>query len=664
MAPRAVGTKQANQRRNASLPTFIEPQLCASLQRPPSGEHWVHEIKFDGYRMQLRIADGRATLLSRQKMDWSSKFPEIISVATSFSDAIVDGEVVALDEHGSPDFAGLQAALSDANTGNLIFLAFDLLFAGRDDVRPRPLTERKQLLQRWLEQRALGKKKLLRYVEHFQSAGDAVLRSACQLHLEGIISKRIDAAYRSGRSDSWIKTKCRAGHEVVIGGWKHEGSRFRSLLVGVHRGQHLVYVGNVGTGFGQDKLSRLLPRLKTLSSDSNPFGGLNAPRRSSNVTWVRPELVAEIEFAGWTGDGNVRQGSFKGLREDKPADQVEAERPAAVALAKPAKTTRSRAKVKAPSVRQRSGVTANHTAVMGVTISSANKILWPPFNQEPPLTKLDLARYFAAVGEWLLPHIAGRPCSVIRAPDGIDGEQFFQRHAMPGSSNLLTLTAVSGDRKPYLQIDRVEALAAIAQTGGVELHPWNCQPGEPEIPGRLVFDIDPAPEVSFSNVIAAALELRERLTAVGLDSFCKTTGGKGLHVVTPLLRKSRSTLDWTQGKTFAQTLCAQMASDSPSRYLINMSKKLRTGKIFLDYLRNDRFSTAVAPLSPRARPGAPVSMPITWNQVRATLAPAKYTMRTVPAMLSKTTAWADYADSAQPLEAAINRMLNHRPKRK
>ena len=654
-----ISPSKAKTRKVAAMPGFVEPQLAKLVERAPSEAGWAHEVKFDGYRLQLRVEDGKATLRTRKGLDWTEKFSAIAKQAAGLPDCMIDGEAVALDHHGAPDFAALQAALSEGNSESLIFFAFDLLFADGEDLRALPLRERKTRLEALLDG-LKGKHPALRFVEHFETAGDAVLQSACRMHLEGIVSKQLDAPYRSGRVGNWVKTKCRAGQEVVIGGWTMTGKKLRSLLAGVHRGQKLVYVGRVGTGFGEETARKLLPQLREVESKTSPFAAGASPPKESNMHWATPDLVAEIEFAGFTGAGNVRQAAFKGLRADKPADEVEAEKPVKAteakiakpvpkAAAKPATAKRPEGTAKPSSARA-----SGPAVVMGVSISHPDKALWP--DEKPPVTKLELAQYYEEIGDWLIEHIKGRPCSLVRTPDGILGQTFFQRHAMPGSSHLLEQVKVRGDKKPYLQIDKVEGLAATAQIGATELHPWNCQPGKPELPGRLVFDLDPSPELGFAEVIKGALAVAERLEALGLKTFCKTTGGKGLHVVVPLTSDPKSP-DWDTAKMFAKEICRRLADAEPERYVLNMAKKERGGRIFLDYLRNDRTSTAVAPLSPRARPGATVSMPLHWPQVKAGLDPKKYTVRTAPALLRKGKPWADYAKSAKPLRAAIERLI-------
>jgi bifunctional non-homologous end joining protein LigD len=666
------------------IPDFVEPQLCRLVEAPPTETGWAHEVKLDGYRLQLRVIDGKATLKTRSALDWTSKFSSIADEAADLPDCLIDGEVVALDKQRVPNFSALQAALSADRSEDLVFFAFDLLFEQRSDWRTMPLAERKERLERLLEGVA-GEH--IRYVKHLESRGDSVLKSACDMGLEGIVSKRLAAPYVSGRGDSWRKSKCRAGHEVVLGGWTHESGQLRSLLAGVNRDGHLVYVGRIGTGYTRKTAEDLLPQLKALTVDESPFRGDNAPRQERNVRWLRPQLVAEIEFAGWTDSGMIRQAAFKGLRQDKPASEVVAEMPervektepspdeelehrqkdkerkgrqgAAAAASRPAKTGSTRSRGAGTDAGA-----AESSTVMGVKISKPDKPLWPDAGDGQPVTKLDLARYFEMVGAFMLLHLEGRPCSLVRAPDGIGGQHFFQRHAMAGMSDLFELVKVKGDRAPYVQIDHIEALAAVAQIGALELHPWNCAPHAPEIAGRLVFDLDPAPDVKFDTVIDAALEMRDRLRTLGLESFCKSTGGKGLHVVTPLLSSRPHAVEWPAAKNFAHVVCAQMAQESPTKYLDTMPKSQRVGRIFLDYLRNDRIATAVAPLSPRARAGAPVSMPLNWREVKRGLDPMRFTVRSAPALLKKTKAWDGYEEAAKSLAGAIRKITGSPAARK
>ena len=643
-----------------TVPKFIEPQLAKLVARPPDRAGWAHEVKFDGYRAQLNIEKGQAVIRTRTGLDWTERFSAIAEEAGAFPDCVLDGEIVALDDRQLPNFGALQAALSAEKSDDLIFYVFDLLFEGREDLRGLALSERKARLEKFLSAQSSSSR--IRYVAHLESNAEAVLASACKIGLEGIISKKLDAAYTSGRSDRWLKAKCRAGQEVVLGGWTTEAGTLRSLLAGVHREGQLVYAGRIGTGYGREVVKTLLPKLQKLTREKSPFAGPNAPPKESNVRWLKPDLVAEIEFEGWTDSGMIRQAAFKGLREDKDPNDVVAEtatmQKAAEKNIVPAKTraTRKTGAAQRKNTAQKKTTAApgasGPSTVMGVTLSKPDKALWPDGGDGKPVTKLDLARYYEQIGEWMLPHLTGRPCSLVRAPDGIEGQQFFQRHAMQGMSDLFDFVKVRGDKAPYVQIDRVEALAAVAQVGALELHPWNCARNDPESAGRLVFDLDPAPDVKFEAVIAAALDIRERLEKLGLVCFCKSTGGKGLHVVTPLL-EGKKAVAWPIAKNFAHLVCAQMAQDSPTRYLDNMSKAKRSGRIFLDYLRNDRTATAVAVLSPRAREGAPVSMPLVWRDVKKGLDPKAFTVRTAPALLTKLKPWKDYASGARSLNDAI-----------
>ena len=665
-APSSIARVKAT--RVKKVPAFVEPQLAKLVDRPPDGPLWGHEVKLDGYRAQVRVSRHEAVIRTRAGLDWTERFAAVAKDAEVLPDCLIDGEIVALDQKGLPSFAALQAALSEEKSEDLVLFAFDLLFEGLEDLRLQPLAFRKARLEKLLTARGVSSR--LHYVAHLVSSAAAVYASACKMGIEGIISKQLDAPYRSGRTGSWTKTKCRAGQEVVLGGWTTEAGTVRSLLAGVYRGGKLSYVGRIGTGYGRNVVKMLLPQLKKFTQAMSPFTGENAPRKESNVRWLEPELVAEIEFAGWTGSGMIRQAAFKGLRLDKPARDVVAEIPAAAAAAideapdpmnkKSSRTVARTRPVARSRPAQAAAVARSGSAVVeGVTVSKPDKPLWSDAGDGKPVTKLQLAQYFEMVGAWMLPHLQGRPCSLVRVPHGVGSEAFFQRHAMPGMSELFTTVKVRGDKAPYVQIDRVEALAAAAQIGALEIHPWNCAPGNPEVAGRLVFDLDPAPDVNFDAVIAGALEIRDRLLAAGLESFCKTTGGKGLHVVTPLTA-GKTAVAWPVAKNFAHIICAQMAQDSPAKYLDNMSKSQRVGKIFLDYLRNDRTATAVAVMSPRAREGAPVSMPIHWQAVRRGLDPKQFTVRTAPKLLRTSKPWTGYDAAARSLTDAI-RVITGKP---
>ncbi len=624
-------------------PAFVPIQLCRVVDHPPGAVGWAHEIKFDGYRIQIGIGGEKAILRTRNGLDWSERFPDLAADANTWPDAVIDGELCALDDEHMPDFPALQAAIADGRTGSLVYFAFDLLFEGTEDLRKLPLSHRKARLQAYVDRVGRGGADRLRYVEHFATTGQAVLESACRMDLEGVISKKLDAPYHAGRSSSWLKSKCRGRDEVVIGGWSSEGgSRFRSLLVGVRDKGGLRYLGRVGTGYGEAVVKRLMPALKAAAADKTPFAGPSAPKGSRDIHWLDPVLVAEVEHGGYTESGALRQAAFKGLREDKPAAEV-TEPPQPPTEMKSTTTVRS---APAPSGKR------GKVVVAGVTLSNPDKILWPAVAGRPAFTKADLARYCEAAADRLLPHVGNRPTSIIRAPDGIGGEMFFQRHAMAGSNPRLKLIDVQA-RTPYVTAVDVGGLVAIAQSGGLELHPWGCKPGDPEVPDQVTFDLDPDEGLDFADVIAAAKAVKAKLETLDLPAFVKTTGGKGLHVVVPIRTDARSRITWDQNKAFAKAVAETLRTDAPERFTTTLAKKARGGKIFIDYLRNGRMATAVAPWSPRARPGAGIAFPLSWNQVKTGLDPSVFNLWTYPALLKKPDPWEDFRASATSLKKAL-----------
>jgi bifunctional non-homologous end joining protein LigD len=637
--------KSAKPRGKAPLPNFIPPQLATRVARPPEGKDWLHEIKFDGYRVLARIDDGAVTLLTRRGHDWSNRFGPVARALAKLGvrQALIDGEVVVMTDTGVTDFGRLQATLAGEALYDMSLQAFDLLHLDGKDLTGKHLVDRKKLLKPLIA--GLGSQSVILYSDHIENLGDKVFAQACQLALEGVVSKRRNAPYRSGRTESWVKSKCIERQEFVIAGYSKSsvaGKGLGSLLLAYYSGKQLVYAGRVGTGFNETSVKAIRVALDKIERDTPPF----AKRPSGagrDITWVEPTLVCEVEFLNWTEDGVLRHASFKGLREDKTAREVTIERP------KPAAAPKSRSKTMAETAKPSA---EGEKALAKITLTHPERVLDP----DSGLTKRGLAEYLALVADRMLPHITGRPISFVRCPGGTAKACFYQKHIetkLPPGIGSVTIKEKDGTGD-YLTIDNAEGLIGLAQMGVLEVHPWGSRADDVDRPDRLIFDFDPAPDVPFTWVIEAALAMRERLDGLGLESFLKTTGGKGLHVVAPFKREH----EWPPVKEFARAVATATAAES-DRYVTVMTKAKRTGKIFIDFFRNDRGSTAVAPYSTRARPGAPVATPLDWREATPALSPSHFTVETMPRRLAQLAEdpWAGMLTSKQAIgKAALKAM--------
>lgn len=638
----------------SALPRTLEPQLATLVDGPPTHGEWDYEVKFDGYRILARIDGNTVRLFSRNGRDWTAKLPRQARTlhALGLREAWLDGEVVVMGERGVPDFQALQNAFETAHAEHIAYYLFDIPFCNGMDLRGVPLRERRALLQRILDAAPgdLDRDAVL-FSGTFNAAPEDLLSSACSMSLEGVIGKRADAPYRAGRSPAWIKLKCGQRQEFVIGGYSApKGSRsgFGALLLGVYDDAgKLRYAGRVGTGFNETSLHTLHRELTGLTIDTPPFA--NPPTRSDarDVQWVRPERVAEIAFAEWTREGIVRQAVFQGLRDDKPARNIvreQAKPPSATAR----KETRA---VHAPERKVRPGA----ERIAGVDVTHPDRVI----EKASGTTKADLARYYASVAEWMLPHLHNRPTSLVRAPDGIDGERFFQKHS--AALKLQGITQLDPSLDPghpsLLAIHSAEALVGAVQMGTVEFHTWNALADRIEQPDRIVFDIDPDPALPFARVIEATQLTLALLDELGLKAFLKTSGGNGMHVVVPLTR--REAAGWDTLKAFAQAVVQHMAATFPDRFVAKMGPQNRVGKIFIDYLRNNRGASTVAAYSVRARTGLPVSVPIRHDELEGLQASAQWTLRTLPERLAKLKGdpWADYTGTRQSVTADMRKRI-------
>lgn len=651
----------------ARLPQSLKPQLATLVDDVPLGDDWLYEIKFDGYRALIRIDHGESKpvrILTRSGLDWTAKFKRQAHAfaALDVETAWIDGEAVVLDEHGVPSFQALQNAFDANRVQDIVIFAFDLPYLNGYDLRDVPLVQRRALLRALLE--GFGDD-TVRFSEDFALDPHDLLHSACAMALEGIVGKRGDSRYTSTRSGSWIKLRCRRRQEFVIGGFSEpSGSRtgFGALLLGVHdaRGK-LHYAGRVGTGFDTATLRSIKHVLDERETVRSPFAEPPSERSRTKVHWVRPELVAECNFSEWTSEGIVRQASFISLRGDKPAREIVHETPRKPDGHKGHKAHKDHKDHKDheddghamnKQTRKDDAALKEGDTVAGVRISHPSRVI----DKTIGFAKGDLVRYYERIAPWLLPHVKGRPVALVRAPEGIDGELFFQKHSNRLSIPFVTTHEGLDPGHPALiTLDSAQALVGAAQMGTIELHTWNAMASNIEKPDRVVFDLDPDPKLGWERMIEAAQLTRELLAELGLQSWCKTSGGKGLHVVVPLARHA----GWDDIKAFAQAAAQHMAATLPDRFSAKMGAQNRHGRIFVDYLRNNRGSSTVTAFSLRARPGMGISVPLAWDEVGDTTSGAQWTVANIDERLAtlKADPWSDYAGTKQRVTSEMRKRL-------
>ncbi len=649
----AVARKRSKRTPETRLPGFIPLCLATLHSAAPSGDEWLHEIKFDGYRIEAKLDRGKVQLLTRKGLDWTHRFKPIAeAVAALGADtALIDGELVSEDERGISNFSLLQTDLKDDRSDRLRYCVFDLLYLDGRDLRDEPLIVRKAALERLVG--SAGSDSRIRYTEHFDEDGHVILKHACGLGLEGVVSKLREAPYHSGRSENFIKSKCHNAQEFIIAGFTPstaEPNAVGALTVAVHDNGALRYAGRIGTGYTRKTARDLWRRLKNIETKRPPMP-LPKDERRKDVIWVKPQLVVEAEFRGLTHGNLLRQASYKGLREDKPAREVVREVPAVTmaqrqVIRKSAKPTAAASNMAAKRNASQSNspktVRARPSAEVGhIHLTHPDRVYWADVG----VTKEDLAEYYVSVWDWISPHIVGRALSLVRSPEGAGGETFFQKHIAANVKSSPLRHPVATKEHDVIAVEKLDDVIALVQSGTLEIHVRGSRLDALENCDRLVFDLDPGAGVTWKNIVAAARETRERLQELKLESFVKLSGGKGVHVVVPIAGS-----DWNTAKNFTQTVALSMAADSPRRYVGKMTKSLRKGKIFIDYFRNSREATSVAPYSTRARPGAPVSAPLSWEQLDRSKSAAEFTVLNLKKHF-KRDPWAGMAKVRQKLPA-------------